>query len=266
MDFMDFDLVIRDGNVVTATEQVFCDIGIKRGMIAAIGDKLPKGEREIDADGNYVFPGGIDSHTHIEQLSSSGIMWHIKTRVMAEPRPTGKISDLLRKWSDGDDDVLDELTPLVYAELRRMARGFLRFERPGHTLQPTALTHEAFLRLVDQQRVNWESRTHFFAIAARLMRRILVDHARARQAKKRAPTKVPVGDGTPLDVVDVLALHCALERLEAKDPEQGRLVELRYFGGLTIEETSRVMKVSPATVKREWSLAKRWLRRELRKA
>ena len=177
----------------------------------------------------------------------------------------GEISDLLRKWSDGDAAVLDELTPLVYVELRRMARGFLRFERPGHTLQPTALTHEAFLRLIDQHRVDWESRTHFYAIAARLMRRILVDHARARQAKKRAPTKVPATDGKPAEVVDVLDLHGALERLEAKDPEQGRLVELRYFGGLTIDETSQVMKISPATVKREWSLAKRWLRRELRK-
>ncbi len=190
----------------------------------------------------------------------------LASRVMAEPRPTGEISDLLRKWSDGNDDVLDELTPLVYTELRRMARGFLRFERPGHTLQPTALTHEAFLRLIDQKRVHWESRTHFYAIAARLMRRILVDHARARQAKKRAPTHVPAADGKPTDVIDILALHDALGRLEDKDPEQGRLVELRYFGGLTIEETSKVMKISPATVKREWSLAKRWLRRELRKA
>ena len=178
----------------------------------------------------------------------------------------GEISDLLQKWSDGDADVLDELTPLVYGELRRMARGFLLHERQGHTLQPTALTHEAFLRLIDQKRVRWESRTHFFAIAARLMRRILVDHARARQAKKRVVAKVPAGGLTRMEEIDLLALHEVLERLEAKDPEQGRLVELRYFGGLTIEETSRVMKVSPATLKREWSLAKRWLRRELRKA
>ena len=177
----------------------------------------------------------------------------------------GEISELLAKWSDGDEGAFQELTPLVYAELRRMARGFFRDERPGHTLQPTALTHEAFVRLLDQKRVRWESRSHFFAIAARMMRRILVDHARARHAKKRVATKVPSHGVALAEAVDVLALHEALERLEKKDPEQGRLVELRYFGGLTIEETARVTNVSPATVKREWSVAKRWLRRELQR-
>jgi RNA polymerase sigma factor (TIGR02999 family) len=161
--------------------------------------------------------------------------------------------------------------PAVYAELRRQAGRAMRRESPENTLQATALVHEAYLRLVDQRRVVWRNRAHFFGLAAQLMRRILVDHARERHAAKRggglrqltiseanAPAPSPPDEG-----VDVLALHEALERLAALDPDQARLVELRYFGGLSIEETAEALDVSPATVKREWAIARAWLRREL---
>jgi len=154
--------------------------------------------------------------------------------------------------------------------LRRIAAGYLRRERDGHTLQPTALVNEAYMRLVDQRDVTWQNRAHFLGIAAQVMRRILVDHARARLTAKRGGGVAPItlagaahGGAQETDDVDLLALHDALERLAALDPEQARLVELRYFGGLTIEETAEALGVSPATVKREWALARAWLRREL---
>jgi RNA polymerase sigma factor (TIGR02999 family) len=164
--------------------------------------------------------------------------------------------------------------PVVYDELRRQAARYMRREPVGHTLQTTAVVHEAYLRLVEQDSARWQSRTHFFAVAAQLMRRILVDHARGRQAVKRGgaegrgaagrlPLEVAEGvpDGQP--AVDVLALDEALRRLAELDPKQSRVVELRYFAGLGIEETAEVLGVSPATVKREWSTARAWLRREL---
>jgi RNA polymerase sigma factor (TIGR02999 family) len=157
--------------------------------------------------------------------------------------------------------------PLVYRELRRRAASYLRAERPDHTLQPTALVHEAYLRLVDQRSVSWANRSHFFGIAAQLMRRILVDHARRRQAAKRAAVyrvtatagDLPSGEHAP----ELLALDGALADLEKLDPRQARIVELRFFAGLTVEETAEVTGVSPATVNREWRTARAWLRREI---
>jgi len=177
------------------------------------------------------------------------------------------VTRLLNRWQDGEEEALERLMPEVYGELRRLAASFLRSERRDHTLQPTALVHEAFLRLVEQQEVDWQSRAHFYGIAARLMRRTLVDHARRKSAKKRGgpqPTLslTRVVPGSEPDI-DVVALDQALERLAGMDPRQVRLVELRYFGGLTIAETAEVMDISPATVKREWSSARAWLFREL---
>jgi RNA polymerase sigma factor (TIGR02999 family) len=182
----------------------------------------------------------------------------------------GAITALLLDWSHGDPEALEKLVPLVYAELRHLAERSLRRERAAHTLQPTAVVHEAFLKLVDQQRVEWKSRAHFFAIAAQAMRRLLVDHARARNAEKRGgfATRVALEDAvaaTPPVDVDLLALDEALDRLGALDAGQARVVELRFFGGLTIEETAEVVGSSPATVKRDWQSARAWLFRELRK-
>jgi RNA polymerase sigma factor (TIGR02999 family) len=179
-----------------------------------------------------------------------------------------EITQLLIAWNQGDQRARDELAPLIYDELRRLARGLLRRERPGHTLQPTALVHEAFLRLIDQSRVNWRNRAHFFGAAARLMRQILINHAEARRAAKRGceAQRVSLDDvdhfATPPEI-DLIALDEALRRLERLDPQQGRIVEMRYFSGLTIEEIAEAIGVSPATVKRDWSVARAWLRREL---
>jgi RNA polymerase sigma factor (TIGR02999 family) len=175
---------------------------------------------------------------------------------------------MLVDWSNGEKEALDRLTPVVYAELRRRAAHYLRRERAGHTLQTTDLIHEAFLRLVDQTNVRWQNRAHFFAIAAQLMRRILVDHARRRRRAKRGGSAIVV----PLDEAqvaaeqsntDLLALDEALTRLAALDPRQSRIVELRFFGGLSIEETAAVIGVSPTTVKDDLNVAKAWLRREM---
>jgi RNA polymerase sigma factor (TIGR02999 family) len=178
------------------------------------------------------------------------------------------VTALLGAWSRGDRRALDQLLPLVYAELRRIAARQLRHERAGHTLQPTALVHEAYLRLIEQRDVDWEDRAHFFGAAAQVMRRVLVDHARRHTARKRgdgAPT-VPieeVADDLRAKPIPVLALDHALGRLETVDPDLARIVELRAFGGLTIEEAAHVLKISPSTAKREWRTAKAWLAREL---
>jgi RNA polymerase sigma factor (TIGR02999 family) len=178
------------------------------------------------------------------------------------------ITHLLKEWSDGDRQALDKLTPLVYEELRQQAARYLRRERPGHTLQTTALIHEAYLRLIDAKDVHWQSRAHFFAIAANLMRRILVEHARRRDADKRGGSHVRIQLDEALAVanetdVDLLAIDEALDRLAAIDPQQARVVELRFFSGLTVEETAAALGVSPKTVKRDWSVARAWLRREI---
>ena len=184
--------------------------------------------------------------------------------------PPEDVTALLARWSRGDSDALDALMPIIYTECRRIAARQLALERRDHSLDPTALVHELYLRLVDQRRASWENRAQFFGVAARLMRRVLVDHARARHAEKRGGDAVFVSldaaADTPDDshVADVLAIDEALERLAAHDPEQVQIVELRYFAGLTVEETARVVGRSPRTVKREWRLAKAWLYQELR--
>jgi RNA polymerase sigma factor (TIGR02999 family) len=181
---------------------------------------------------------------------------------------TRSVTALLSDWSRGDTAALDQLLPLVYAELRRVAARQLRGERVNHTLQPTALVHEVYLRLVDQRQVDWQDRAHFLGVAAQTMRRILVDHARRQGARKRgdgarslslddAPEVAGAGD------LPLLALDRALARLETVDPGLARILELRAFGGLTIDEAAHVLKVSPSTAKRDWRTAKAWLNREL---
>jgi RNA polymerase sigma factor (TIGR02999 family) len=177
---------------------------------------------------------------------------------------------LLVAWGKGDDRALAKLVPLVYEELRQLARRHLRGERQGHTLQPTALVHEAYGRLVDGDRIQWRGRTHFFAVAAQTMRRVLVDHARKRHAAKRGGEgiRITLDDSRAVADrrdVDVIALDDALNGLATLDATQAKLVELRYFSGLGIEETAESLGVSPATVKREWSAAKAWLYREMTK-
>ena len=180
--------------------------------------------------------------------------------------PERDITALLRDWSGGDREALERLMPVVYAELRRLAGAQLRAERRGHTLQPTALVAEAYLRLAEQRSVAWVNRGHFFRIAARIMRRILVDHARRRHAFKRdaEPLRLAASGVEPIDrAPELVALDSALNSLEAVDPQQARVVELRFFGGLTVEETAEATGISTATVKREWRSARAWLRREI---
>ncbi len=178
------------------------------------------------------------------------------------------VSALLQAWSDGDSAAGERLVPLLYPQLRRRAAAFLRRERHDHTLQPTALVNEAYLRLVDQRGVDWQNRAHFLALAAQMMRRVLVDHARRRNMGKRSGQwlRVTLDDravqGPAVDV-DVLMLHDLLEQLAAFDARKSQLVELRYFGGLSIPETAHVMRLSTATVEREWRTARAWLQSQL---
>jgi RNA polymerase sigma factor (TIGR02999 family) len=179
------------------------------------------------------------------------------------------VTQLLLKWNDGDPKALERLMPVVYSELRRLAANYLRRERQNHTLQPTALVNEAYLKLVNQRQSHWQNRAQFFGVAAQLMRRILVDHARQHKATKRGGpsqerlsiTNVEALSATP--EVDLLALHEALEELTELDPQQGRIVELKFFGGLSIEETAEVLGIGHATVERDWKMARAWLRRKL---
>jgi RNA polymerase sigma factor (TIGR02999 family) len=188
--------------------------------------------------------------------------------------PPQNVTQMLANWRNGDSAALNELLPMIYDELRQLAAGYLRRESAGHTLQATALVNEAYLRLVDQTQVNWQNRAHFFGAAANLMRQILIQHARAKHAEKRG------GDAQKLYLdevsgladnlnqepnLDVLALDDALTQLAALAPQQERVVELRFFAGLSIEETAEALGISPATVKREWNMAKAWLHRELSK-
>jgi len=180
-----------------------------------------------------------------------------------------EITQLLKAWSEGEPTALEKLVPLVYQELQRMARRYMAQERPGHTLQTTALVHEAYVRLVDSAQTSYESRAEFFAVCAQVMRHILVDWARSRQALKRGGQVAPLELDEALAVGeepgrDLVALDDALRALTAQDPRKGQVVELRFFGGLSVEETAAVLKVSPETVMRDWKLAKSWLRRELR--
>ncbi|HMB81674.1 MAG TPA: sigma-70 family RNA polymerase sigma factor [Vicinamibacterales bacterium] len=182
--------------------------------------------------------------------------------------PAAPVTTLLRAWSDGDETALERLLPLVEAELRRLARRRMAGERRGHTLQPTALVNEAFLRLVDARSVPWQDRAHVFGISARLMRRVLVDHARSRGYQKRGGgiQRVTLTDGLALAAertLDLVALDRALEELGAIDARKARVIELRFFGGLSVEETAEALHVSTDTIKRDWRLAKLWLLRQL---
>jgi RNA polymerase sigma factor (sigma-70 family) len=204
---------------------------------------------------------------------------------MAREVPSGEITQQLLRWRAGDEAALASLIPLIYQQLRSMALRHLSREREAHTLQRTALVHEAFVRMVDQTQIDWQSRSQFFAIASQMMRRVLVDHARKRSAAKRGGGALRVDLDSLLsaedaeesdpqsvgamsaprehDAVDMEAVHQALERLEAIDADHGKLVELRFFGGLSIEDAAAVLGISPATAKREWRVARAWLQREL---
>ena len=190
------------------------------------------------------------------------------------PRQTTQVTVLLKAWALGDAAALDRLTPLVYDELRRMARRYMRHERAGNTLQTTALVNEAYLRLVDVHNVAWNDRAHFFAVSAQMMRRILVDAARARGSAKRGGELKRVNHSTAINLdeipdmssnrgVELIAIDDALQRLAEFDPRKARVIELRFFGGLSVEETAEVLKLSPQSIMRDWKLAKAWLTREL---
>ncbi len=180
-----------------------------------------------------------------------------------------EITRLLVDWRSGDQAALDRLLPLVYDELRRVARSHMRREQPDHVLQTTALVHEAYLRLVDQKNVKWQTRAHFFAVAAQVMRHILIDFARGRQRAKRGSgmAELPLHDVAVVSDAradELMAVHSALENLTMVDPRKGKVFELRYFGGLSVDEVAEALNVSAATVARDWRMAKAWLRREIR--
>jgi RNA polymerase sigma factor (TIGR02999 family) len=179
-----------------------------------------------------------------------------------------QITQLLRSWNDGDQSAADKLIPLVYDELHHLAKRYMSEERPGHTLQTTALVNEAYVRLVDSTQANWENRTHFFGACAQVMRRILVDWARSRKALKRGGDLQEVELEEALAVagdarVDLVAIDDALSALSVIDARKGQVVELRFFGGLSVKETAEILKISPETVQRDWKMARSWLRREL---
>ncbi len=184
--------------------------------------------------------------------------------------PPKGVTQLLIDWRDGNQQAMDEMLPLVYAELRRIAANRLRHERPGHTLQPTALVHEAYLRLIDQENVNWQNRAQFYGIAAEMMRRILINHAVAKHADKRGGDAIKVSLSAAENIfaqkdVNLIALDEAMKSLSIFDERKSKIVELKFFGGLTIEEIAEVLSISHATVEREWTLAKAWLHREISK-
>jgi RNA polymerase sigma factor (TIGR02999 family) len=186
------------------------------------------------------------------------------------PRPTAEITGLLKAWAGGDRLALERLTPLVYAELRRMAGRYMARERPGNSMQATALVNEAFLRLVEVDDVRWQDRAHFFAISAQMMRRILVDAARARRSEKRGGAVVKVDLNESIDAMpdrggQLVALDDALDALARFDPRKAKVVEMRFFGGLSAEETAEVLNISPQSVMRDWKLARAWLMREMAK-
>ena len=203
-----------------------------------------------------------------------GTLWHCRTAAVHVGVCVGgngdrsDVTELLARWNDGDAGARDALIPLVYDELRRVARRHLAAQRVSHTLQPTALVHEAYLRLVNRKPAQWQNRAHFFALAANMMRQILVDHARARNAAKRGGGAVTIAlDQEPAADsainLDIIGLDSALKQLAELDPRQSQIVELRFFGGLSIEETAQVVNISPATAKREWATARLWLHHAL---
>jgi RNA polymerase sigma factor (TIGR02999 family) len=182
--------------------------------------------------------------------------------------PPHEVTQLLQAWSNGDQEALDKLAPLVYDELHRLARRYMSHERPGHTLQTTALVNEAYVRIVDWKNVRWQNRAHFFGVAAQMMRRILVDFARSRMYEKRGGKawRVSLSEAATVSAergADLIALDDALQSLAKLDPRKSRIVELRFFGGLSVEETAEVLKISTRTVMRDWGMAQAWLYREL---
>ena len=203
------------------------------------------------------------------ERATGPLKWPLPSNSMPLPS-TAQVTNLLLAWGNGDEAAFEQLVPVVHAELRRIARRHMGHEHAGHTLQPTALVNEAYLRLIDVRRVQWQDRAHFFAMSSRVMRRVLVDSARARGYQKRGAgaQKVTLDEervGTAQPAADVVALDEAIEGLSVIDPRKGQVVEMRYFGGLSIEETAEALGVSVRTVKRDWTMAKLWLRRELKK-
>jgi RNA polymerase sigma factor (TIGR02999 family) len=211
----------------------------------------------------------------IDLLFRGAYAAHLQGKLLVKEYPNmtpspPNVTQLLQKWSDGDKQAQEKLFQVVYNELHRQAARYLRNEQPGLSWQTTDLIHETYLRLIDQQHVDWQNRLHFFGISAQVMRRILVDHARSRQAAKRGGSaiRLPLEDAIvvlPGQDLDFVALDEALNRLAQMDPQQSQIVELRFFSGLSVEETAEVMNVSERTVKRDWNVAKAWLRRELRR-
>ena len=199
--------------------------------------------------------GGIIHKIEMQRVEKSGEL------------DSDDVSMLLCAWSNGDQSALKELTPIVYEELRRLAHYYMERERPRHSLQTTALVNEAYMRLVDYKRMKWQNRAHFFAVSAQVMRRILVDHARSHNVKRGAGVQhVGLEEGATVGVdqaADLVALDDAMNALARLDPRKVQIIEMRFFGGLSVEETAEVLKVSPATVRRDWSIAKFWLYREL---
>jgi RNA polymerase sigma factor (TIGR02999 family) len=211
------------------------------------------------------FSSTCHSENFNAQLSSSRHFSQVSNNMQTLP---GEITQLLLKWGRGDQSAFDQLIPLVYPELRKLARRYMGRENQGHTLQTSALINEAYLRLVDQENVEWQDRAHFFAVAARVMRHVLIDHARSHRSGKRGAgvRRVALEDQVILGqepAAELLALDEALTSLAVIDPRKSRIVELRFFGGLTVEETAEVMKLSEVTIMREWRAAKAWLHREI---
>jgi RNA polymerase sigma-70 factor, ECF subfamily len=209
-----------------------------------------------------------------ESKARGGVRCIIRPRLTSgtvraeEMSDTHEVTLLLAEWAKGNPNALNELTPLVYRELRQLAAAYLRRERQGHTLQPTAVVHEAYLRLVDQAHPDWQNRSHFFGVAARLMRQILVDHARRKHARKRGGLKVPLESAASLQdgpTPDLLALDNSLTALEKLDPRKCQAVELRYFGGLSMAEIAQTLDVSEVTVRRDLRMAETWLHREMQR-
>lgn len=216
--------------------------------------------------------GLVESLTYFRRpsiLSPQTSKIQVDSSMRESPLSQTEITAMLRAWGEGEHDASEELVRAVYQELRRQARYHLRHERANHTLQTTALINEAYIKLVEQRSVKWESRTHFFALAAEMMRRILVDHARAKFSQKRGgkeenlPLETAITVKTDEQEIDFIALDEALNRLKKVDVNQAKIIELRYFGGLSVEETAKVLGISKATVKRDWAMAKAWLRYEL---
>lgn len=221
---------------------------------------------------NLILTGKFGPHSLTRRFVANSLTGgkNVEFRLILDRmRSAEGITELLIDWGKGDQAALEKLMPLVYNELRRLASNYLRRERANHTLQPTALVNEAYLRLIDQRNAKWQNRAHFFGISAQLMRRILVDHARQHQAAKRGGSKQQRLSITSAEKlvkqpeVDLLALNEALDELTLMDPQQAQIVELKFFGGLSIDETAEVLGISHATVERDWKMARAWLRRQL---